>query len=303
MSEEEKKEKRSSEALQAIKNYSYKTVGKKIENRFKTIDLEMRLHQANMGMSPGLFLGLTFFTVMIVITVVFPVSILIFFLVFDLKMWLLWSLGLTPLAALITYGVFKLWIRYRISNRKMRLENELPYTLSELSILASTGIPPVETFRRMSQRDIDKVMKSEIKKVVYKVDVEGHDIITALGETAKESPSSKFRETLWDISNIIHQGGSMGEYLRDKSDEVLKLKRTIQKEFTETLMTYTDIYISLVLIGVLMISIGAFLIESMGETAMGLDANTLLLLLTYILIPIAVLIIGFLISSAYSKKS
>lgn len=95
----------------------------------------------------------------------------------------------------------------------------------------------------------------------------------------------------------------MGEYLRDKSDEVLKLKRTIQKEFTETLMTYTDIYISLVLIGVLMISIGAFLIESMGETAMGLDANTLLLLLTYILIPIAVLIIGFLISSAYSKKS
>jgi hypothetical protein len=100
---------------------------------------------------------------------------------------------------------------------------------------------------------------------------------------------------------MIHQGGNLDEYLRNKSDDVLKLKRSVQKEFIERLQTYVDMYSSLVLIGVLMIAVGAFLIDAFGSTVGGLDANALLLLLTFGLVPLSVGMTTILISMAYAR--
>jgi archaeal flagellar protein FlaJ len=101
---------------------------------------------------------------------------------------------------------------------------------------------------------------------------------------------------------MIHQGGNLDEYLRAKSDDVLKLKRLVQKEFIERLTTFLDMYVSLVLVGVLMIAVGAFLINAFGSTAVGLDANELLLVLTFGLVPVAVIMTIVLISIAYAKS-
>jgi archaellum biogenesis protein FlaJ (TadC family) len=131
--------------------------------------------------------------------------------------------------------------------------------------------------------------------------VQGKDLITALAETAKESPSTSVRESFWDLANMIHQGGNLDEYLRAKSDDVMKLRRAIQKEFIDRLTTFLDMYVSLVLVGVLMIAVGAFLINALGSTAAGLNANELLLLLTFGLVPVSVAMTIILISIAYAR--
>ena len=153
----------------------------------------------------------------------------------------------------------------------------------------------------MAQRDHDPGMTSEFKRVIYKVDIQGEDLITALAETAKESPSTSVRESFWDLANMIHQGGDLDEYLRNKSDDVLKLKRLVQKAFIERLSTFLDMYVSLVLVGVLMIAVGAFLLNSLGQTAAGLDSNELLLVLTFGLVPLAVIMTVIMISIAYAR--
>jgi hypothetical protein len=56
-----------------------------------------------------------------------------------------------------------------------------------------------------------------------------------------------------------------------------------------------------VLVGVLMIAVGAFLLNALGSTAVGLDANELLLLLTFGLVPVSVAMTIILISIAYAK--
>jgi archaeal flagellar protein FlaJ len=198
-------------------------------------------------------------------------------------------------------GGFRFLLSTRITNRKEKLDRELPFTLSELSVLASTGTSPIRLFRRMAQRDHDPAMTSEFRKIIYKTDIQGKDLITALAETAKESPSTSVRDSFWDIANMIHQGGNLDEYLRNKSDDVMRLKRLIQKEFIERLSTFLDMYVSLVLVGVLMIAVGAFLLNALGSTAAGLNSNELLLLLTFGLVPVAVIMTIVLISIAYSK--
>jgi len=75
----------------------------------------------------------------------------------------------------------------------------------------------------------------------------------------------------------------------------------VQKEFIERLSTFLDMYVALVLVGVLMIAVGAFLLNSFGQTAGGLDANELLLLLTFGLVPLAVIMTVVMISIAYAR--
>jgi flagellar protein FlaJ len=190
----------------------------------------------------------------------------------------------------------------KISNRKTNIERELPFILSELSILASTGLSPIGILRKMAKRNENDIISAEFRRIIYKIDVEGKDLISALSEAASETPSYLFRENLWDLANMIHQGRNLDEYLRMKADQVMQIQREIQKSFIEKLARYSEMYISLVLVGILFLSIGAYLIDAMGSTMMDLDADGIFMLLTYGIIPLAVLVTFMIVSMAYSKS-
>jgi archaeal flagellar protein FlaJ len=240
-------------------------------------------------------------TSLLAVVITAPIAFLLFDVGLHNPQWYLYVLLIVGIAVGATFAGFQFLLSSRIANRKDQLERELPFTLSELSVLASTGASPIQLVRRMANRDHDPAMTGTFKRITYKTDVQGKDLITALAETAKESPSNVVRESLWDIANMIHQGGNLDEYLRNKSDDVLKLKRLIQRDFIERLSTFLDMYVSLVLVGVLLIAVGAFLLNALGSTAAGLNANELLLLLTFGLVPVAVAMTIILISIAYAR--
>lgn len=286
--------------FKSYSSLSYRLFGSRFESS-KNEKLESRLRMANMPITPAVYMSMQIVSAVIAFGVSFMVCLLVMPIIVGPEDFFIWTLGMSGLATGAILLVLPIAVSMRISNRKSQIDHELPFTLSELSILASTGLSPVEVFRRMSQRKVNEVMAGEFRRIVFKIDVEGKDIITALGEAAKESPSNTMRETLWDLSNMIHQGGDLDQYLRLKADEIMNLKRAIQKEFIDKLTTLSDIYVSLVLIGVLFIAIAAFLIDALGSDFGGMDANTLLLVLSYFIIPVAVVAVAMLVSSAYAK--
>jgi len=282
-------------------SFCYRLVGRRSDESGGSEILADRLKQAGMDITPGMYQAETTITTIFGVIATTALSFLLFDIVLKTSNWYLYVL----LIAGITFGAiltgFRSVVSSRITNRKEELDRELPFTLSELSVLASTGMSPIQLVRRMANRDHDQAMTLEFKRVVYRTDIEGKDLITALAETAKQSPSQMVRESFWDLANMIHQGGNLDEYLRSKSDDVLKLKRIEQKEFIERLSTFLDMYVSLVLVGVLMIAVGAFLINALGTTAAGLNADELLLLLTFGLVPVAVAMTVIMISIAYAR--
>jgi flagellar protein FlaJ len=287
--------------IKRYRAFCYRVLGERFDRGIESEELAERLKQAGVNATPGMHRSVLVITTVIAVVVTFVTSLVLFALLLHTRNWYSYVLLLTGITFIATTAAFRFLVGTRISNRREQLERELPFTLSELSVMASTGMSPIDLVRRMARRSHDPAMTSEFKKVVYKTDVQGKDLITALAETAKESPSNSLRESFWDIANMIHQGGNLDEYFRNKSDDVLKLKRLSQKEFIERLTTFLDMYVSLVLIGVLMIAVGAFLLNAFGSTAAGLDANALLLLLTYGLVPIAVAMTSILISMAYAR--
>ena len=287
--------------LQRYRSWCYRVLGSRLEGGEGSELLAERLKQAGINATPGMHRGVQLMTLLLVLGISAPFSFILFRLLIRSPIWYLWVAIIVGVAVGTVAVGFNVLISTRVSNHKTQLERELPFSLSELSVLASTGVSPIELVRRMARRDHDPGITAEFRKVQYKAEVQGKDLITAFAETAKESPSNALRESFWDLANMIHQGGNLDEYLRSKSDEVLNLKRSVQKEFIERLSTFLDMYVSLVVIGVLMIAVGAFLINSFGSTVAGLDANELLLLLTFGLVPVAVAMTVVLIAMAWSR--
>ena len=287
--------------LEGYRTFCYRFIGERFDRGEGDPLLAERLKQAGYDVTPGMFRSVAIVSTILAVVTTFVVGLLLFLFVIHATYWYGYLVLVVGVAAAAVYFGFSSLVSTRIANRKDELDRELPFTLSELSVLASTGTSPVQLVRRMANRDHDLAMTGEFKRVVYKVDLEGKDLITALAETGKQSASSSVRESFWDLANMIHQGGNLDEYLRTKADDVLKLKRMIQKQFIERLSTFLDMYVSLVLVGVLMIAVGAFLLNALGQTVAGLDANELLLLLTFGLVPLAVVMTVIMISVAYAR--
>jgi len=287
--------------LQRYREFCYRSFGERIDRKEEADPLTDRLKQAGVNASAGMFRSVRLVTTLLAFTILFPASFALFYLALSSPLWYGYVALVTGVGVAIVPAAFGYLLDSRISNRKGQLDRELPFTLSELSVLASTGMSPIDLVRHIARRTHDPALTAEFKKIVYKTEIQGKDLITALGETAKESPSEAVRESLWDLSNMIHQGGNLDEYLRTKAEDVLKVKRGAQREFIERLSTFVDMYISLVLISVLLIGVGAFLINAFGSTAGGLDANSLLLLLTYGLVPLAVTVTTIMVGIAHAR--
>lgn len=286
-------------ALAWLQVASYRLVGRHFER--ERPHLTATLDRAGFSFSPGLYQGM-------MLCAGFAA-----FLLFGLLAAIGFALVMGPLGA--AYGVlvgavagglsaaaFPFVVRSRIQNRSHAIDKELPFALSELSVLAGIGLSPITLMRRMATRKHDPATTGAFRQITAMVDTEGRDLVTAMAETARKSPSDALRTTLWDMANLMHQGGDLETYLKGQSETVLVQVRASQKSFTEQLGTYADMYISIVLLGIMFLAIGAFLIDAFRTTAGPLTADGLLLVLTWGLGPIVVIVLGLLLSSAHGSS-
>lgn len=284
--------------IEQYMSFCYKTLGRSLDLKYDLRKIDDKLRQGDVNVTPGLYMSAIIITSSLMTIIGFILFYVIFSLVIAHEQAVLIIPILTITLAVASSMTYPMIVRSRISKKKNEIDRELPFTLSELSILASTGLSPIQILRKISKRKDNKYMINEFKKTVYKIDIEGKDIITALGETARETPSQHLKETLWDFSNMIHEGGDLDRYLREKADKGMELRRIIQKEFIEQIGAIMELYISLVLMGVLFVSVGAFMVEAMASSIMGLNGEGILGLMAYFLIPLSILGFNMLVSSS-----
>jgi flagellar protein FlaJ len=284
--------------IEKYKKFCYHYLGKRLDDKNFFNSFNQNLRQANINFSAGFYLSLAIVTALLLVIVSFFLYTVIFKMIIDSSNWMIYTGILSLITSLFPFFIFFYYLRLKISNRKMQINKDLPFALSKMSILASTGISPVEIIRWMAKGK-DSIAQ-EFERIVYRLDIEGMDIVTALGKMARETPSDAFRESLWDLSNMIHTGGNLDDYLRKKADQTMELKRDVQKEFIEKLSTYAEMYLSLVVMGVLLGGVAVFLIDAMNTSLLGMDGATILSLLAYGVVPLAIFIMSLLVSMMYS---
>jgi archaeal flagellar protein FlaJ len=288
-----------SRLMERYRHVAYRALGRRLERDHPR--LRAQLVQAGLRVSPGMFLALLASSSVLGGLLFAGIGALVLFLPAPSAATLGMAFGAGLLAAALAPIAFLMALRSRIQNRRMAVDRELPFSLSELSVLASVGLAPIQLIRRMASRSHDPAMTAEFRKVVARIDTEGRDLVTALADTARETPSDALRTVLWDMANVVHQGGDLEAFLRGQSDTVLESLRSDQKAFTDRLGTFADMYITIVLLGIMFLAVGAFLIDAFRTTAGGLSAGGIITALTYGLVPLITIVLALLLGSAHGK--
>jgi len=221
------------------------------------------LYKADVQMLPGMYVGTIVFTCIIATLVAFVGSYVAFTYVFATGLTTYLILGTTGAALAASAIAFPTITTGKISSKKVKIDSMLPFLLAYMATLSSAGMNPVETIKHVALKDFGP-LSTEFRKIVYRFDVLGEDVASALNYVAMSSPSPSLHDILIGISNIVVSGGSLMSYCEQESKSLFDEKKSKLKQFIDSLAAYSEGYVGGVIITIVLGVIGIIIIGSLG---------------------------------------
>ena len=199
---------------------------------------------------------------------------------------LLYALGIGVLLGSMVFAILYGLPGFLAMSRRRRMDLELPYVASHMSILAAAGIPPTRMFKLLSDSRTTPEVASDSNEIVRDVEVLGNDIMTALEQERERSPSRVFGEVLEGLVATIRSGGNMKNYLLDATRTIMDLRRVAAKQLIETLGVFAEVYVTLLIVFPLLLIVMFSVMVLIGGGLGGVSVTMMMSLITYIIIPI-----------------
>jgi flagellar protein FlaJ len=260
------------------------------------------LYQVDAEMTPGMYISIWMVSTILVTGLVFGISLTLFvapFSPFQTENPWIWVFILTALGGGVVAAGFPFALQNQISNKKMDIERKLPYALSFMSILSSSGATPLEIIRRVGREDYGHI-SNEFKKVLFRTDVLGEDAVTAMHSLVNNTPSEPFRDICIDVTNIIYSGGGLKGYLESKSKELMATRRQVYKEFVESLAVFAEGYLGGIIMVITLAVLGIVISGALGIEFGPLTPTQMFLVLIYVVTPVVNIIFLAMLGVKYS---
>ncbi|MEM2419416.1 MAG: type II secretion system F family protein [Candidatus Bathyarchaeia archaeon] len=275
---------------ESFSSIAYRLVGRKI-SPFLPLFQDLGIHMQKAGIKANFrtYVSLIVFSTSLVALAVFVCIPCVLILAFKISVLpaLMFGFGGSLFAAAFSVIGFYVYPVYRADKIRRDLEDELAFATGYMSILASAGVPPEKIFYSLANLPTPLAVSAEAKDIIRDINIFGLDIISALENASKRSPSTSFREVLEGFISTIHSGSSLAAYLRERSKQHMKLKRISLRKFSDTLSILSEFYVALLVTGPLLLIIMLAVMAMMGGGSLGpLGPDLLLNLLTYIGVPV-----------------
>ena len=189
---------------------------------------------------------------------------------------------LTALFGGITYGLFMLLPGFQASERKGKIDSQLPYAVTFMYALTKGGMNIIDVFRLLARsEDTYGEASKEIDTFVRDMDYFGHDLRTALANVSEMTPSNRFQDLMYNLLTVIDSGGDISKYFQDKADQYLQQTIIDQRGFLETLGLLAESYVTAFVAGPLFIIIMGVMMAVMGS-----GTSTMVYAIIYAVLPI-----------------
>lgn len=270
--------------------FAYQLIGEKTAQVLPLFeDMDVNLRRSGMRMGFKAYVSLTVLTSLLIAAIFLALIPLILLSIFHFSLLssILFGVGGSLLVGALTVIGFYVYPIYRADSLKRTLEDGLPFTTGYMAVLAGAGVPPDLIFRSLAKVDAPLAVSGEARTITRDVELFGNDIISALNAASERTPSESFKDLLEGFIATMHSGGKLVEYLTDRLNQFMELKRISLRRFSDTLAILSEVYVTLLIAGplllVVMLAVMAMLGGGLGFASPGL----LLQLLTYIVIPVA----------------
>lgn len=187
----------------------------------------------------------------------------------------------------ITFFTFYIYPGTLAKQRRRSIESNLPFALTHMASIASSGVPPENIFKLLTKLGEYGAVTEEAKKITRSIEVFGEDLTSALSRAAKETPSRQLKDLLFGMLAIIESGGNLKSYLNETAQVTLFNYKLQRRKYLETLSTFADIYTALLIAAPLfLVSILVVINIIPGSVIAGLTVPTILRIGVYGIIPV-----------------
>jgi len=278
--------------LKALEAWSFRLFGRFAPSFLKhVIQFKDYLERAKIKIYPETYISLMLFIAALTLPVPI-VSIIILYLYGFIPL-----IFLVPLPIYIMIGFMLIPIS-RAGERASNLEREMPFAAAYISVMASGGIAPYTSFKRLAEVELMPSMRSEAREIIKDVEIFGVDPLTAIGSAAKKNPLDVFKDFLSGYASTVIIGGDIGHFLERKAEDIFKTRAIRVKAAAERLAMLLETFIIVMVLMSLCFYI-LFSVESIYS--MGISTYSGVILYTYLFTPMLSLVFIYLAHSMQPK--
>ena len=181
----------------------------------------------------------------------------------------------------------------------------MPFAAAYISVMASGGIAPYTSFKRLSDVDLMPAMRKEARDIIKEVEVFGVDPLSALEVAAKKTPLDIFKDFLSGYASTVIIGGDIGHFLERKAEDIFKARALRVKAAAERLGMLLETFI----IVMVMMSLCFYILFAVQQIQTGassastanLSSYSGILMYTYLFTPLLSVVFIYLAHSMQPK--
>jgi len=280
--------------LETLEAWSFRLFGRIAPPFLKNVlELKDYLERAKIKIYPETYVSLMFFIAVLTLPVSI-IAIVILYLYLFIPI-----IFLVPLPFYVMIG-FLLIPMSRAGERASNLEREMPFAAAYISVMASGGIAPYTSFKRLAQVELMPAMKVEAREIIKDVEIFGIDPLTAIQNAAKKNPLDIFKDFLSGYSSTVIIGGDIGHFLERKAEDIFKARALRVRAAAERLGMLLETFI---IVNVMM-SLCFYIMFSVQNIGVGGgsggDVSTILLY-TFVLSPMLSMMFVYMAHSMQPK--
>jgi flagellar protein FlaJ len=278
--------------LETLEAWSFRLFGRISPSFLRNVfEFKDYLERAKIKIYPETYVSMMFFVAVLTL----PASII--------SMVLLYLYGFVPIVFLVPLPFyvmigFLLMPISRAGERAHNLEREMPFASAYISVMASGGIAPYTSFKRLSEVELMPAMRGEAREIIKDVEIFGIDPLTAIENAARRNPLDIFKDFLSGYASTVIIGGDIGHFLERKAEDIFKTRAMRVKAAAERLGMLLETFI----IVMVLMSLCFYILFSVEAIySVGISMYSGIILYTYLFTPMLSLMFIYLAHSMQPK--
>jgi len=262
--------------LNNLEGWSYRIFGgiapKFLSNVFEFKD---SLKRAGIKIYAETYVTMMFFTALLTV----PVTAIALVLLYFSK--LVFLVFLVPLPVFVMI-VFMITPSMKAGERAHSLEREMPFAAAYITVMATGGISPYMSIKRLSKVDLMPATRREAREIMRDVEIFGIDPLSALADSAKNHPLDIYRDFIAGYASTVITGGDISHFLETKTHDIFKARSMRIKVAAERLGTLLESFVIVMVLMSLCFYI-LFSVDAIYST--GISMYSSMILYTYVFAP------------------
>ena len=279
--------------LEKFEAWSFRLFGRIAPSFLKhVIEFKDYLERAKIKIYPETYVSLMFFIAILTLPISIMAIVILYFYMF------IPMIFLVPLPVYVMIGFMLIPIS-RAGERARGLEREMPFAAAYISVMASGGIAPYTSFKRLAEVELLPMMRDEAREIVKDVEIFGINPLTAIENAAKKNPLDIFRDFLSGYASTVIIGGDIRHFLERKAEDIFKTRAIRVKAAAERLGMLLETFI----IVMVLMSLSFYILFSVESIfSIGMSTYLTIVLYTYLFTPMLALMFIYLAHSMQPKS-